>query len=1177
MNKRIVVLLLLLTNSLWADVTTLGLPKPGEKIFIGVVENRQRQLDKLQQERDRLQKERQEEDPQLKTIATEVKDQLDLGIKELEGRPTSEYLKQKQLLLNELYQAVRDISRERERLVQILDENIRDLQDFIKDPDFSAFKKEHRLNERLFYSFDNLQQLYNHILDQEKRVSLLTDQEKNTIAELDNRKRAQESTKEAYKSKRNLIETGRYAESESINAQQRAELIALEERIYTYKKIVDSLYVRETEYKIDHTTLQLSIAKAHLNIYRDYLRSIKPAVRVTEADIIHAKEELAKTTMKYRVTKEKYRSEIDKLSGREELLQKELQEAARRYGVSLSKEIVEWSKESLQTAAAYVAFCEVATLQSHVTMLQRRRDLFEAYIDLEDEKLKEENLKLQGKESFHKKYITEEEITLELKKYEAPKLESQTGLARFKERINSVADTMNSEKKILDRVHTLRIMLEKQRETIFRSHAAEYHRCFELLRMAEAIESDQIDILSKLTGVYSGLTSIINNKLRLISFITSELESRTIWHRPEYAITWDGIKNIVPDIVNFLSFVRNYFTRGAIIGTFTRFFDAFKDPIGILILLVKLCIIAILLIISYRFLPLLIRFFESAGDSKIGRVLSTLLAGTCTYFYVYFVPIAVWILLFCSLLFQEVIDTYLYIIFYLLSIPYLVFLANRFMNTMARYNESHGYAFIAADFQRRFWVVLSALLYSSIVIFFFREAFMLAHYYRSELPTILLAVNFIIFQISLILLIDKEQILSFIPTTNDFWQWVHGQVDRFYYLMLFAIISIIIMSNPYVGFGRLVLYISFGLIYSVSLLIVLYWLHGLFKRIASRIFFSSMEDVARERFSSAKTWFGITIIFSFLFFSFLGVVVAAKIWGWPITLSKVSELFAYPIIGRETETPITLITFFKILVFIFIGFFIAYILNKFVLERIFDLLLVDPGVQHTVSTIAQYLIIIIAAFLGFQNANLGSLVNYIVGALILGLGWVLKEPISDFVAYFIILVQRPVKIGDFIKLDDEITGVVRKITARAVILRRKNSTTLIVPNAFLLNKTIVNWNYSRGFIAFDDIIVRVDYQENPEKIRELLYTIVESYPNILKNPKPWIRLDNFDEFGFQFMVRGFISSVYTLEKWEIASSIRINIAKVFKEKGIRFAVPARVLFTKQDHYLADSSSSTKEH
>src|SRR4029079_7561295 len=122
-----------------------------------------------------------------------------------------------------------------------------------------------------------------------------------------------------------------------------------------------------------------------------------------------------KTTVKYRTIKEKYRSEIDKLLGKQEQLQKELQETAKRYGISLGKEIVEWSKESLQTPAAYVAFCEVATLQSQLGMLQRYQELFEGQIDLEDEKLKEETLKLQGKESFHKKYTTEEEIAVELK------------------------------------------------------------------------------------------------------------------------------------------------------------------------------------------------------------------------------------------------------------------------------------------------------------------------------------------------------------------------------------------------------------------------------------------------------------------------------------------------------------------------------------------------------------------------------------------------------------------------------------------------------------------------------------------------------------------------------------------------------------------------------------------
>ena len=661
----------------------------------------------------------------------------------------------------------------------------------------------------------------------------------------------------------------------------------------------------------------------------------------------------------------------------------------------------------------------------------------------------------------------------------------------------------------------------------------------------------------------------------MIGFIIGELESRTIWYRPEYAITWDGIKSIIPDTVNFMTYVRNYFTRGAIINTFQHLYEAAKEPVDIFVLLLKLVGALILLLLFYFSMPRFTGWLKTISDQGMGRLVGVCLAGIFSFTYSYFISIALWILLFLALLFQDTVDTYLYILFYLLSIPYLLYLANCFIRFMIRFNEEHDYAFISAEFQRRLWLVLSVLIYSTITIFFFREAFMLANYYHSELPTILLAVNFIIFQISLILLIDKEQILGFIPTKNEFWLSVHDQVNRFYYLMLLAVITIIILSNPYVGFGRLVLYALFGLLYSIALLLLLYWLHGLFKRTASRVFFATVDDVARERFANAKTWFGIAIITSFLVLSFLGLVIGAKIWGWPITFSKISELLYYPLIGVETENPITIITFFKILIFVFFGFIAAYGLNRFVLGRIFDLLLVDPGVQHTVSSIAQYLIIITAVFFGFQSAKLGVLVNYIVGALILGLGWVLKEPISDFVAYFIILVQRPIKIGDFIKIDEDITGVVRKITARSVILRRKNSTTLVVPNSLLISRTIVNWNYTRNFIAFDDIIILVDYKEDPEKVKEVLYKVVEEYPNVLKNPKPWVRLDNFDEYGYKFMVRGFISSVYTLEKWEIASSIRISIVKAFEQHGIKLA-PARLLLTRSNKIGVNNSHEKSE-
>ena len=134
-------------------------------------------------------------------------------------------------------------------------------------------------------------------------------------------------------------------------------------------------------------------------------------------------------------------------------------------------------------------------------------------------------------------------------------------------------------------------------------------------------------------------------------------------------------------------------------------------------------------------------------------------------------------------------------------------------------------------------------------------------------------------------------------------------------------------------------------------------------------------------------------------------------------------------------------------------------------------------------------------------------------------------------------------------------GVVRKITPRSVILRRKNSTTIIVPNSYIVSKSIENWNYVRNFIAINDIMLFVYFKEDAQKVKAILQVATEEHPNVLKNPRSIIRLTNFSECGYEFMVRCFISSAYTLEMWDIGSDIRLLIAKAFRENGIEFAIP----------------------
>jgi small-conductance mechanosensitive channel len=401
------------------------------------------------------------------------------------------------------------------------------------------------------------------------------------------------------------------------------------------------------------------------------------------------------------------------------------------------------------------------------------------------------------------------------------------------------------------------------------------------------------------------------------------------------------------------------------------------------------------------------------------------------------------------------------------------------------------------------------------------------------------------------------------------WIWLRDKVDHYYYFILIALITIIVMMNPYVGFGRLVLFILSRVVYTFLLIGVLFWLHGLVKRWSSAFFFYTDQELVKERFPAAKTWYGVSIIGILFSFVFIAAIVVAKIWQWPEQLQKIKEFndiinwLQTPLLLSQTESPISMYTVLQFIFFVLAGFLAAVAIKRFVLSRIFDVLLVDSGVQNTVNSLMRYLVMLIAILLGLNAVGLGTQINVMLGALLFGLGFIIKDPAADFFAYFLILVQRPIKIGDYIKIDEEVAGVVRKITPRSVVLRRKNSTMIIVPNSYVTGRSIVNWNYIRGFIACNDIHVTLAYREDPVKAKEIFERIMETSPYILKNPKPIIRLDNFGPNGYEFMLRGFVSSNYTLDQWDIASGIRFQIVKSLRENKMQMALPIRLMVNYQ--------------
>lgn len=1170
----LVSLLLLCNNGFAANIVeSAGKNIPETKvIFKTIIDEKRELLSQLNEEKKTLELEK---DSILKTIKPDIEENANKRIaleRELQKYPDDEFLTKKLSLLTEIHDTENDLLRFWEGLLKKTNDLIVLLENYLKDPELKNYTRDLKISAGPYF-FEDLEELHQKINSQQKYVDQLKKRRESLAKEQKSLAQLVDKSLEEYKERKTKQEefSKVSVDGKSTNApfgftvQQRAELLSLEGMLYKLKKDLAELQLKEKKQEALQVENELFVENSHLEVVQDIQQTIKSSITVTPEQIESGIQELEKRKQAFSALKTKYNDEINKLRKFREDEGQKLSASSARYGIALGSELNTWAIEPKKTLESYKNLTEVGALNAYILLLDDREAYFSALIALEQEKINYAEDVVRVKETYYKitshKFASEDEITQEIKKYSSKLVATENSLKALKAKKDEVEATLlKLQNEVLERLKKRKLDIQRQRDTLFKNHLNEYAVCLSLIEKAEEYVLFRMDIVGSTGKSYAENIAVLDKIAGHSKFILSELESITIWYRPEYAITWAGIQNVPNDIKLFMLDLRSYLMQFELSSLFERVKDSFKKPLLLFLhILLSLGLLFIFMCIR-RYVSSIIAWLKSAADQYPGLNVIALFGQMMVGFIAqYATTLYLWCLALLMIKRFMMPDPYLYILFYLISVPWLLYLAQRFVVYLMEFNRNKGYCFFALSSASTI-NIFSVLLYSTIVITLLRHAFMMAHVPRTEVPIILLALNFIIFSLSVLLLVTKDHVLNLIPTKSDIGQMIYDFVDRYYYFIMVCIGFIVVLSNPYIGYGRLVSYILQGVVYTIILLKVLHWLHGAIKRMASATFFSSTDEVVRERFAYAKTWFGIAIIGSFLLLAFLGLVIGAKIWGWPIAFKDMFRLLNQPLlgIGKGTSNPLTLLTLLTIVFFIIGGFVVSFAFNKFVLEKIFELMLVDAGVQNAITSFTRYALVAAAILLGFQSVGYGGLITYFY-VLILGIGYLIQNPLNDLIAYFILLVQRPIKVGDYIKLDDEVSGVVRKITPKSVVVRCKNSTTIVIPNTQIINKPVVNWNYSRNFIAFNDILVTVSYKNDPAKIKEILFSVVDAHPKVLKNPKPVIRLEDFREYGYEFMVRGFLSSNYTLEQWDVASDVRLGIVKALRDNGMEIAVPIRVI------------------
>jgi len=221
---------------------------------------------------------------------------------------------------------------------------------------------------------------------------------------------------------------------------------------------------------------------------------------------------------------------------------------------------------------------------------------------------------------------------------------------------------------------------------------------------------------------------------------------------------------------------------------------------------------------------------------------------------------------------------------------------------------------------------------------------------------------------------------------------------------------------------------------------------------------------------------------------------------------------------------------------------------------------IDAGVRNSIVTGVAYIGYVVAGILAVATLGLNlSNLALIAGALSVGIGFGLQNIVNNFVSGLILLIERPVKVGDWVVVGGK-EGYVRRINVRSTELETFPRASVIIPNSELIASAVMNWTHRDKFGRID-IDIGLAYGSDVDKAEAVLYDCLKSHQEILAYPPPAVIFRGFGDSALNFALRGHIANVE--RRLMVESEIRKAIYKACLRNEI--TIP----YAQTDVHLAD--------
>jgi potassium efflux system protein len=249
-----------------------------------------------------------------------------------------------------------------------------------------------------------------------------------------------------------------------------------------------------------------------------------------------------------------------------------------------------------------------------------------------------------------------------------------------------------------------------------------------------------------------------------------------------------------------------------------------------------------------------------------------------------------------------------------------------------------------------------------------------------------------------------------------------------------------------------------------------------------------------------------------------------------------------------SDIPINALKIIEVIIMTMIVIWLARWTREFAYRWVFANLK-DLGLRNSLSIFTQYMAVFLSILATFQIAGLTlSVLKYVLSGFAIGLSFGLRDLFNNFVTGVLLLVERPLKVGDWVTIG-EWEGQVSHIGARAITINTTDHQELMVPNADLFYKQFINWTHHDSVVRIS-LPLSVNRKDDPFKVRELILEVVQAIPKILHHPTPQVYFKATDQMLLAFKVEYYVDLAQITSRSEVNSQFLFALWKRFEEAGI---------------------------